>query len=63
MWDCLTSDFVPDEPKFNFLFNKDDGTLNLETVSLVPANYTWMFCSKSNDRYDYLHSRSAQRAF
>ncbi|XP_026035324.1 receptor-type tyrosine-protein kinase FLT3 isoform X1 [Astatotilapia calliptera] len=40
---------VVDEPKFNFLFNKDDGTLNLETVSLVPANYTWMFCSKFND--------------
>ncbi|KAL4001027.1 serine/threonine-protein kinase/endoribonuclease IRE1 [Sarotherodon galilaeus] len=40
---------VVDEPKFNFLFNKDDGTINLETASLVPANYTWMFCSKSND--------------
>ncbi|XP_063340455.1 receptor-type tyrosine-protein kinase FLT3-like [Pelmatolapia mariae] len=40
---------VVDEPKFNFSFNKDDGTLNLETVSLVPANYTWMFCSKLND--------------
>ncbi|KAL4001035.1 MHC class II antigen [Sarotherodon galilaeus] len=40
---------VVDEPKFNFLFNKDDDTLNLETVSLVPANYTWMFCSKFND--------------
>ncbi|XP_026035329.1 receptor-type tyrosine-protein kinase FLT3-like isoform X3 [Astatotilapia calliptera] len=39
---------VVDEPKFNFLFNKDDGTLNLETVSLVPANYTWMFCSEFN---------------
>nr|XP_024654674.1 receptor-type tyrosine-protein kinase FLT3 isoform X1 [Maylandia zebra]XP_024654675.1 receptor-type tyrosine-protein kinase FLT3 isoform X1 [Maylandia zebra]XP_024654676.1 receptor-type tyrosine-protein kinase FLT3 isoform X1 [Maylandia zebra]XP_024654677.1 receptor-type tyrosine-protein kinase FLT3 isoform X1 [Maylandia zebra]XP_024654679.1 receptor-type tyrosine-protein kinase FLT3 isoform X1 [Maylandia zebra] len=40
---------VVDEPKFNFLFNKDDGTLNLETVSPVPANYTWMFRSESND--------------
>ncbi|CAI5673240.1 unnamed protein product [Oreochromis niloticus] len=40
---------VVDEPKFNFSFNKDDGTINLETASLVPANYTWMFCSKSND--------------
>ncbi|KAL4001037.1 leucine-rich repeat LGI family member 3 [Sarotherodon galilaeus] len=40
---------VVDEPKFNFLFNKDDGTINLETASLLPANYTWMFCSKSND--------------
>ncbi|XP_076744264.1 receptor-type tyrosine-protein kinase FLT3-like isoform X2 [Maylandia zebra] len=39
---------VVDEPKFNFLFNKDDGTLNLETVSPVPANYTWMFCSEFN---------------
>ncbi|XP_039473020.1 receptor-type tyrosine-protein kinase FLT3-like [Oreochromis aureus] len=40
---------VVDEPKFNFLFNKDDGTINLETASLVPANYTWMFCSELND--------------
>ncbi|KAL4001036.1 hypothetical protein ACER0C_006335 [Sarotherodon galilaeus] len=40
---------VVDEPKFNFSFNKDDDTLNLEAVSLVPANYTWMVCSKFND--------------
>uniref|UniRef100_A0AAZ1XAL1 receptor protein-tyrosine kinase n=1 Tax=Oreochromis aureus TaxID=47969 RepID=A0AAZ1XAL1_OREAU len=30
---------------------------------MVPANYTWMFCSESNDRYDYLHSRSVPNAF
>ncbi|XP_025765852.1 receptor-type tyrosine-protein kinase FLT3 isoform X2 [Oreochromis niloticus] len=40
---------VVDEPKFNFSFNKDDGTINLETFSLLPANYTWMFCSELND--------------
>ncbi|XP_039473012.1 receptor-type tyrosine-protein kinase FLT3-like isoform X3 [Oreochromis aureus] len=40
---------VVDEPKFNFLFNKDDGTINLETASLVPANYTWMVCLELND--------------
>lgn len=45
--------FVLDKPNFNFGFNNIDDTLIVETVSLVPANYTWMLCSSSNDRYDY----------
>ncbi|XP_008306226.2 receptor-type tyrosine-protein kinase FLT3 [Cynoglossus semilaevis] len=40
---------VVDKPNFNFGFNNIDDTLIVETVSLVPANYTWMLCSSSND--------------
>ncbi|XP_039982503.1 receptor-type tyrosine-protein kinase FLT3 isoform X2 [Xiphias gladius] len=39
---------VADTPKFLFQVNKTDNTLTVETVSLVPANYTWMFCSSPN---------------
>ncbi|XP_041817621.1 receptor-type tyrosine-protein kinase FLT3 isoform X2 [Chelmon rostratus] len=40
---------VVDEPTFKFRINEDNNTLTFETVSLVPANYTWMSCSSSND--------------
>ncbi|XP_070709307.1 receptor-type tyrosine-protein kinase FLT3 [Pempheris klunzingeri] len=38
---------VVDPPKFKF--SKVDNTITCETASLVPANYTWMSCSSSND--------------
>uniref|UniRef100_A0A7N8XVZ4 receptor protein-tyrosine kinase n=1 Tax=Mastacembelus armatus TaxID=205130 RepID=A0A7N8XVZ4_9TELE len=41
---------VVDTPTFSF---KDvDNTFTLETVSAVPANYTWMACSLFNDSCD-----------
>uniref|UniRef100_A0A8C3GB73 receptor protein-tyrosine kinase n=1 Tax=Cyclopterus lumpus TaxID=8103 RepID=A0A8C3GB73_CYCLU len=39
---------VVDTPKFKFRINKAN-TFTFETASLVPANYTWMSCSLSND--------------
>ncbi|GLD54768.1 receptor-type tyrosine-protein kinase FLT3 [Lates japonicus] len=38
---------VADQP--NFGVKHTDNTLSVETVSLVPANYSWMFCSSPND--------------
>ncbi|XP_044031609.1 receptor-type tyrosine-protein kinase FLT3 isoform X2 [Siniperca chuatsi] len=40
---------VVDKPKFIFRINDVDNTFTFETVSLVPANYTWMSCSSSID--------------
>lgn len=40
---------VVDTPTFKFRVNEDDNTFTYETVSLVPANYTWLSCSSSND--------------
>ncbi|XP_037613488.1 receptor-type tyrosine-protein kinase FLT3 isoform X1 [Sebastes umbrosus] len=39
---------VVDTPKFKFRINNTN-TVTFETASLVPANYTWMSCSLSND--------------
>lgn len=47
----LSIDFVADTPKFIFRINEVNNTFTFETVSLVPANCTWMSCSSSNDRY------------
>ncbi|XP_008304578.1 receptor-type tyrosine-protein kinase FLT3 [Stegastes partitus] len=38
---------VVDKPKFTF--KQNNNTFTFETASLVPANYTWMSCSPSND--------------
>ncbi|XP_034999020.2 receptor-type tyrosine-protein kinase FLT3 [Hippoglossus stenolepis] len=38
---------VVDAPKFSFGFSKMNDTVILEAVSLVPANYSWMFCHGS----------------
>lgn len=43
---------VVDPPKFKFSTNKDDQTLIFETMTLVPANYTWMSCSDFNGSCD-----------
>ncbi|KAM3593690.1 uncharacterized protein V6R79_019352 [Siganus canaliculatus] len=40
---------VVGEPKFKFRVNEVNNTFTFETVSLVPANYTWMSCVSSND--------------
>ncbi|XP_068437954.1 receptor-type tyrosine-protein kinase FLT3 [Clinocottus analis] len=40
---------VVETPKFRFRINEVNNTLTLETASLVPADYTWMVCSLSND--------------
>lgn len=40
---------VWDTPKFKFRVDDANDTFTFETVSLVPANYTWMSCSPSND--------------
>lgn len=47
----LSTGFVSETPVFNL--NENSSTITCETVSLVPANYIWMSCSSSNDRYDY----------
>nr|XP_019962663.1 PREDICTED: receptor-type tyrosine-protein kinase FLT3 [Paralichthys olivaceus] len=39
---------VVDAPKFSFGFSKMNNTVTFEAVSLVPANYTWNFCSSEN---------------
>lgn len=39
---------VVEPPKFTFRFDKDHNAFTVETVSLVPANYTWKSCSSSN---------------
>ncbi|AWP20663.1 putative receptor-type tyrosine-protein kinase FLT3 [Scophthalmus maximus] len=39
---------VVDTPKFTSWVNDIDDTLTFKTVSLVPANYTWMMCSSPN---------------
>lgn len=57
VWFCLwtfclrvlrVTGFVSDAPKFTL--RTDDFNIMVETVSLVPANYTWMSCSSANDR-------------
>ncbi|XP_069007814.1 receptor-type tyrosine-protein kinase FLT3 [Embiotoca jacksoni] len=40
---------VVDKPTFKFQFNEANDTITVETVSFVPANYTWLSCSSSND--------------
>ncbi|XP_056220441.1 receptor-type tyrosine-protein kinase FLT3 [Seriola aureovittata] len=40
---------VVDEPQFILKVNSSDDTLTVETVTLVPANYTWMICSSPDD--------------
>ncbi|CAJ1082182.1 receptor-type tyrosine-protein kinase FLT3 isoform X2 [Xyrichtys novacula] len=40
---------VVDPPKFKFSSDEVDNTYTFMTASLVPANYTWMFCSSAND--------------
>ncbi|XP_070784269.1 receptor-type tyrosine-protein kinase FLT3 [Enoplosus armatus] len=40
---------VVDKPEFIFKGNNVDDTLTVETASLVPANYSWLSCSSSND--------------
>lgn len=52
MVQCLLSaGFVSEEPVFKL--TAIGNMFTCETVSLVPANYTWMSCSSSNDRYEY----------
>ncbi|XP_060950012.1 receptor-type tyrosine-protein kinase FLT3 [Limanda limanda] len=41
---------VVDAPKFSFVSSEIDNNLNLEVVSLVPANYSWMVCSSVDGR-------------
>ncbi|KAF0028107.1 hypothetical protein F2P81_019194 [Scophthalmus maximus] len=41
---------VVDTPKFTSWVNDIDDTLTFKTVTLVPANYTWMMCSSPNGR-------------
>ncbi|XP_034427991.1 receptor-type tyrosine-protein kinase FLT3 isoform X2 [Hippoglossus hippoglossus] len=43
---------VVDAPKFSFGFSKMNDTVILEAVSLVPANYSWMFCNGSSCEAD-----------
>ncbi|XP_042366502.1 receptor-type tyrosine-protein kinase FLT3 [Plectropomus leopardus] len=40
---------VVDKPQFKFGINNANNTFTFETESLVPANYTWMTCSLSNE--------------
>ncbi|XP_068588440.1 receptor-type tyrosine-protein kinase FLT3 [Cebidichthys violaceus] len=40
---------VVDTPKFKFGKNEVNKPFTVETTSVVPANYTWMSCSSSND--------------
>uniref|UniRef100_UPI0037E79CA3 receptor-type tyrosine-protein kinase FLT3 isoform X1 n=2 Tax=Semicossyphus pulcher TaxID=241346 RepID=UPI0037E79CA3 len=40
---------VVDTPNFKFKPNVANFSITLEVASLVPANYTWMSCSSSND--------------
>ncbi|XP_068160051.1 receptor-type tyrosine-protein kinase FLT3 isoform X2 [Antennarius striatus] len=40
---------VVDTPKFKFSSSDAKNTFTFETVSLVPANYTWLSCAISND--------------
>lgn len=40
---------VVDTPKFKFRINNVTNTFTFETVSHVPANYTWMSCSLFNE--------------
>nr|XP_046226788.1 receptor-type tyrosine-protein kinase FLT3 isoform X2 [Scatophagus argus] len=40
---------VVGKPEFKFRVNGENNTFTFETVSLVPANYTWMSCSSSNE--------------
>lgn len=47
----LSTYFVLDPPEFKFRINKANNTFVFETASLVPANYTWMSCLSSNERY------------
>lgn len=54
----LSIDFVSDNPKLNFRTNELFNTF--ETVTLVPANYTWMSCSAANDRYVHCQMCSGQ---
>ncbi|KAM6971586.1 receptor-type tyrosine-protein kinase FLT3-like [Tautogolabrus adspersus] len=45
----ITSVCVVDPPKFKFTTDADNDTFTFLTATLVPANYTWMFCSTSNN--------------
>lgn len=47
----LSNGFVSDAPLLKL--SESENTITCETVSLVPANYTWMSCSSSIDKYDY----------
>lgn len=58
----LSIDFVADTPKFKFRINEVNNTFTFETASLVPANYTWMSCLSSNDRYAHCQFGSGQSA-
>ncbi|KAF7654023.1 hypothetical protein LDENG_00075530 [Lucifuga dentata] len=40
---------VEEKPNYTFTSNLANKTLTCKTVSPVPANYTWMFCSSSNE--------------
>lgn len=46
----LNGDFVSDAPKFKFRFDEGNDAFTMETVTLVPANYSWMSCSSINGR-------------
>ncbi|XP_029979596.1 receptor-type tyrosine-protein kinase FLT3 [Sphaeramia orbicularis] len=37
-----------EKPSFKFDISEDNNTFNMKTVSLVPANYTWMSCSNAS---------------
>ncbi|XP_074549722.1 receptor-type tyrosine-protein kinase FLT3-like [Halichoeres trimaculatus] len=40
---------VVDPPKIRFSTNEDENTFTFKTVTLVPANYSWMLCPSAND--------------
>ncbi|XP_051910461.1 receptor-type tyrosine-protein kinase FLT3 isoform X1 [Hippocampus zosterae] len=40
---------VVDEPKFKLGVSKDNSSIDIQTASAVPANYTWMSCFPGNE--------------
>uniref|UniRef100_A0A3Q3E6V4 receptor protein-tyrosine kinase n=1 Tax=Hippocampus comes TaxID=109280 RepID=A0A3Q3E6V4_HIPCM len=40
---------VVDEPKFKFGISEDNNSIQIQTASGVPANYTWMSCFPGNE--------------
>lgn len=46
------AEFVSDKPIFN-VSAKLENTFTIETITAVPATYTWMSYFPTNDRYDY----------